>query len=77
MKHRSILNKKIYEEKRDKAIALIEELRESWKLSQIEKIGNASSDKEKWCIINDMTNCDVKMEVQPIRYVDESTKKVE
>ena len=77
MKHRSITNKKEYEEKRDKAIALLEKSKEQWKISQFEKISATSSDKEKWKIINDMTNCDTKMEVQPIRYIDAQTKKIE
>ena len=75
-KHRSMTNKKQYEEERDQAIALLEQAREKWKISQYEKISTAGSDKEKWKIINNMTNCETRMEVQPIRFTDPQSKKV-
>ena len=64
-----MLNKSIYEKKRDKIIIEVELAKEKWRISQCEKIGSTSSDKEKWKIINNMTNTTTQMEVQPIRRI--------
>ena len=75
-RHKSMLNQKLYEEKREGVITEFEIAKEKWKVRQCESIAHAKSDKEKWKIINELTNTSVRMEVQPIRQVDVVTKEI-
>ena len=63
--------------RREKVIESLELAKEKWKISQYEKIACTSSEKEKWKIINDMTNTTVQMNVQPIRHINKESKEVE
>ena len=67
----------MYEKRREEIKIYLELVKEKWRVSQCEKIAFASSDKEKWKIINIMTNSTAKMEVQPIRHINEVSKEVE
>ena len=70
-KHKSMFNKELWEERKKEYISLVENSREEWRIAQCNKIMGETSEKEKWKIINQMTNTKGKMNVQPIRTTNE------
>ena len=66
-RHRSLNNKVQYEEKKSKVEDYMERVKEVYKIDQCKMISEAKSEKEKWKIVNRLTNSDTRMTVQPIR----------
>ena len=66
-KHRSMTNQDLLEEKRRQVEDYMEREKELYKIEQCKRIAEANSDKEKWSIINKLTNSTPRMSVQPIR----------
>ena len=66
-RHRSETNKRSYEEKREQVENYLDKVKEVYKVEQCKRIAEARSDKERWQIINRLTNSEVRMSVQPIR----------
>ena len=66
-RHRSQANRTKFEEKRIEVENYMDRMKEIYKINQCKKIAETKSDKEKWRIINKLTNSDPRMSVQPIR----------
>ena len=66
-RHRSMTNKTIFEEKRSQVEDYIEKMKELYKIEQCKRITEVKSEKEKWKIINKLTNSNPRMSVQPMR----------
>ena len=67
-------NKDLLEEKRCQVETYMERMKELYKIDQCKRIAEAESEKEKWKIINNLTNSNPRMSVQPIRKNRNGTK---
>ena len=70
MKHRSMKNTKLYLEKSKEVAEAMEEARIEWRNSQCDKLEDVP-ERQKWRIINTLTNNQSKTQVQPIRKKDQ------